>query len=66
MKKNKVDLNREQSVQNLNEDSIQNNPDSMPEKLSINADYADEIPTGKTFQRKPQFRINENSKKRFF
>jgi hypothetical protein len=69
MKKNKNDQRSQQPGSKSNEQSTEKNKVSLPDKLSGNVEDtqdAEEKKVETTFQRRPQFRLSENNRRRFF
>lgn len=65
MKQDKIDPLNEQSVSESKLPSIQDNLTLRLNKLTINLLETEEQELILTFQRRPQYRINENSRRRF-
>jgi len=57
-------LNAAQSDNRLNQQSIQNDSNAW-DKSGLCFLDSEEVEVKKTFQRKPQFRFNENNKRKF-
>jgi hypothetical protein len=65
MKKNQTNFGNQQSDSKLNKQPTQNSPVSSQEKSSTKVEVVEEYEVKTTIQRKPQFRLNENMKRRF-
>ena len=65
MEENHNDFNYKQSNQKPNQESIVTNSYSQRDNLSMDIEDTEERTVATTFQRKPQFRFNENNKRRF-
>jgi len=66
MKNNTNDPNSLQPDNKLTQELIQNNSDSQQDKMNKNVEDPEEVIVEITFQRRPQFRFNENDSRRFF
>ena len=63
-KKNQNDTRSQQSDSKLNQQSTETSPASLHDGLNINIQDTWNVEEETTSQRRPQFRLNENSKKR--
>ena len=66
MKQDKINELSKQSYGESKLASIQDNLTLPQNKLTINLQETEEQEVALTFQRRPQFRINENSRRRFY
>jgi len=67
MEKSHIEANSDQSYNKSNQESTQNNSDFTQKKLNKNnVEDAEEVSAETIFQRRPQFRFNENNRRRFF
>ena len=66
MQQNKIDQLNEQAGAKPKLPSIQDNLSLLQSKLKIDLQETEEHEVASTFQRRPQFRINENSRRRFY
>jgi len=66
MKSNNNDPVSQQFDTKLTQELMQNNSDSQLDKMNRNIEDTEEALAETTFQRRPQFRFNENDRRRFF
>ena len=65
MGKNQTDYRNQQSDSRSNKQSTQNSPVSSLEKSNNQEEQVEEYEVKTTIQRRPQFRLNENMKRRY-
>ncbi|GEM_PF-1538892 len=65
MGKNQTDYRNQQSDSKSNKQPMQNSPVSSLEKSDNQVGNVEEFEVKTTIQRRPQFRLNENMKRRF-
>ena len=65
MKKNQTDYRDQQSDGKSNKRPAKNSPVSTQERPNNEAENTEEFEVKSTYQRRPQFRLNENMKRRF-